>query len=109
MARDLKNNLFDAFYYESFLPPLWQTVFHEANRANHILFPDADGTVAMPALTEADEERITEAVVDILTSHDVTRMRSIIGELKGYERQVLFRLYLRFLARYRAHFKSRLN
>ena len=109
MARDLKSNLLDSYNYESFLPPLWQTVFHEANRANHILFPETEGATTTVPLTPEDEERITDAVVAILSSHDVTNMREIITELKGFERQVLFRLYLRFIARYREHFKSRLN
>ena len=112
MAHDLKNNLLDSFYYESFLPPLWQTLFHEGNRANHLLFPDdtsASSETEAAALTPEDEERLCAAVLAILTSNDVSKMREVVTELKGCQRSVLFRLYLRFLGRYREHFKRRLN
>jgi len=113
MANDTSLNLLDSFYYDFFIPPNWQAVFHEANRANHVLFdqslaPELDQEQGVKLSTE-DEDKIADAALSILSAYDVSAMRTIIKSLTETHQRFLFRVYLRLLAHYRERFKNNLN
>lgn len=83
------------------LPMLWQVLFQESSRSNHILFDKSEiegfDFSSNQKLTENEQEILEMAAADMITAGDITAMRAAVARCTPDLRKHLFVLYQSFM------------
>ncbi len=96
---DIAENFFEQNYPESPLPKLWQIIYQEAIRGNHILFEQNDverfstATLSEQECPKSFETSIEEIICSILYSNNLTQMKAIICSCPFAVRRTIFGVY----------------
>lgn len=111
MSKNLLEDLTTVFYPDVSLPPLWQVIYHEAMRGNHILFNKERLTSNTEKSSEKhqNDESFIIIAMNILSLSNLSEMRSSLDQLPSYFYHSVFQIYLRLLESLRLHIKSQLN
>lgn len=98
------------------LPPLWQTIYYEAVRSNHIMFEQndvrsftAETAEKMLSLNADERSNICDASMRILNASDLGSMREAIAELPYKQKKVLFAIYSNALLKFKEESKQNLH
>lgn len=111
-----ENFIQDSFYGgDSALPFLWQIIYHEATRANHMLFDredlekfDSDQS-GFGSPQEKGGNELSTVMMDLLSCNEIDKIQNRIRALPYQERRQIFSVYLRFIERWRIQIKQSLN
>lgn len=104
---DMKQNLIKESYPDYNLPPLWQVIYQEATRGNHILFNDLD--FDRNAKAKLDLDYITFVMSEIAscsTLRDMKNMLAIIPEAGIIQ---VYNYYLIYLEQLKYQLRNTLN
>ena len=78
------------------LPPLWQTLYYEGIRSNHLLFAKADLS-RLPdrpsSWNHEDQNVVVQAVLSLWMAGDLRAMQSIVSDLNHAQMGLFYRLY----------------
>ncbi len=99
------------------LAPLWQVIYYEAIRSNHILFDAADltqfveDTAAQKKQYRSikDDGSIERSFVQLLKCSNLTETRNYINQQPFAQRKQIFTMYLRYIDSLKANIKQSLN
>lgn len=112
----LLENFLHAAYPETNLPPLWQVIYQEAVRGNHLLFKRSDVENFDNQLTFTDHgtdlhipEEVEYLVLNILSCPDLQSMVRLIDRQSDRIRRTLYELYRRVLWMWRHYVRGQLN
>jgi hypothetical protein len=101
---------------DSRLPPLWQVIYNEGIRGNHILFQRQDVLFfeSQPLqLAEFEDSLQTDAmqriVVQLIACPDLSSMADIIDSLSQDIKQSVYTVYKRMISTWGSHLKLVLN
>ena len=104
-------------YESDFLPPLWQVIYHEGIRANHIMFSESEinaienefmaGIVVELPVEQA--ERLEETASQVYLCSDLAAIRSLVSPLSLDQKKYLYLLYRRALGTWSAYIRNHLN
>lgn len=72
------------------LPPLWNVLYDEALRGNHLLFEGMEREEA-----GSPDEDLGAIIVDLVSLNELSEMVEYINELSFEQKRNLFALYLR--------------
>jgi hypothetical protein len=88
------------------LPPLWEVIYQEAIRGNHLLFHRiiADQSAVIPQL-----DTVEEVVLSLLGCTDLQAMVHIIDQLTDNQYIGLYHLYRHVLRMWAGYSKDRLS
>lgn len=78
------------------LPPLWQTLYHEGIRSNHLLFAKADLSRLVDSPSSwapEDQNVVVQAVMSLWMAGDLKAMQSIVSDLNQSQMGLFYRLY----------------
>lgn len=102
-------------YDEEFLPPLWQVIYQEGQRGNHIIFSTDDqlyfeaNEAPTHSFSEEVQAEIAEASVSILEAADLDSIKKIVGKLPQKEKHAIFVIYKKMLQSLATYIKSNLH
>ncbi len=105
--------IFENFFVEQLgMPLLWQLIYQEAMRGNHLLFDREDllrfESEASPILS-ADDQKTSDFVYSIFENHDLTSIQTQISQLSFGQKRRVHQVYRRFLDRWRFQLKQGMN
>ena len=104
-------------YESEFLTPLWQVIYHEGIRANHIIFSDIEMLAIendlmsgkMGEMSEESIEKIEEAASQVFLSPDLGAIRKVVITLNFDQKKYLYLLYRRALTTWSTYIRNNLN
>jgi hypothetical protein len=110
----LENILQEGLYGDQSMPFLWQVIYHEAMRGNHMLFEGSDLGLfdqdrSHEAIANAEPDCTSEFVYNLFACNDLATIQRRIRELPFRQKRRVHRVYLRFLERWRLQIKQSLN
>jgi len=118
-AKSASTDVPESFYLNTYhtrdlLPPMWEIVYQEAIRGNHILFDDADVDPDTIVMQDASFQgdgltKIEDVLVQMLASSDLTQIRAMIAGLSQVERQALFLIYKNLIQATSSMLKAQLH
>lgn len=98
------------------LPPLWQVIYYEGARANHILFSKRDleklekESSSKPIkISEQESDIISSIAVNILKSDELKSIRLLIESLTYKQKRVLYFIYQNTLQNLQKRVRNQLN
>ncbi len=117
---DLKYDSFDRFYEEKVgaqLPPVWQIIYNEGIRSNHILFDQEDIerfeseelVYQSGELSKSDRKLLEDVIVKVAQADSLAQMRGLIAQLEFYSRAKIFNFYKHLLDIWSYWLKRSLN
>lgn len=112
----LPESLIQSNYPDFKIPPLWQVLYQEAIRGNHLIFDKKECEAFEAERTGYKfswEEMMTEEIEDII-SHlascaDLREMMDIIDSHDRDVRKILYFLYIELLVIWKHYLKSQMN
>jgi hypothetical protein len=94
------------------LSPLWQVIYQEAYRANHLIFDKDD-------LQKFDHDQskfpigqsdaLAKTMIELFSCNDLTSLREYVCDLPYRRRRYVYLVYLRYLDSWRFQFRQGLN
>ena len=98
------------------LPPLWQVLYNEGIRGNHLLFQKADvaafeaDSTSIPALeSESESVALQHIMVQLLACSELSTMANLIDSLSQDIKKGVYILYRQMLQSWTAHLRVSLN
>ncbi len=113
-----ENLIADSYHTQDLLPPLWQVIYQEAIRANHIIFHAEDvirfneetsRTYDSLTLDRPTPRHIRDSAYALFTAQSLADMRRIIASLDWPSRRMIFKIYLNLIMQLRKDIKAGLN
>jgi len=106
----------ESYTEEPFLPQLWQVIYQEAMRANHILFAKKDvrrfeleDRMTLNPTPDDELDILSGLMMKLLTLADLGSLRQFISGLPYQRRKGVYLVYRRFLESWRLFHKNSLN
>ena len=110
-----ENALVKDYQNTKFLNPLWQVIYHEGIRGNHILFKNNPGRTAASRLTLSQSgkgaflNKVEEAASKFWTCSTILELQNHISSQDSRTQRELFRVYLTILDSFTAEHRKSLN
>ncbi len=112
----LPESLIQSNYPEMNIPPLWQVLYQEAVRGNHLLFDkkeverfEEERVSFKPVWDDLINEEIEEIATHLAGCSDLREMMDIIDSLTLKTRKTLYFLYVELLVIWKHALRSQLN
>lgn len=112
----LPESLIHSNYPDMNIPPLWQVLYQEAIRGNHLLFDkseceqfEAERTGFRFSWEELVDEEIEEIVSHLAGCADLREMMDIIDAQSLEIRKTLYFLYIELLVIWKHYLRSQMN
>lgn len=112
----LPESLIHSNYPDMNIPPLWQVIYQEAIRGNHLLFDKAECEIfenERLSFRMSWNELVNEEIEDIITHlagcADLREMMDIIDGQSLENRKTLYFLYIELLVIWKHYLKDQLN
>ncbi len=111
-----ENLMQDSFFGDTnSVPFLWQVIYHEATRSNHLVFDREDiekfdkDSSRFPSAEQQGQDRVSEVMMDLLSCNELDKIQNTIRALTYTERKQVFSIYMSFIDRWRYQIKQSLN
>ena len=115
-SKKYENLIQEQYASNGIFPPIWQVIFQEGMRANHILFDpndikifDTESAKEIKTPEKPEQKKIMDAALEILKASELNSMRSSISELNLSQRRTLYHLYRKRLSSWQSDMKSWLH
>ncbi len=115
-SKKYENLIQEQYASNGIFPPIWQVIFQEGMRANHILFDpkdikifDTESAKEIKTPKKPEQTKIMDAALEILKASELNSMRSSISELNLSQRRTLYHLYRKRLSSWQSDMKSWLH
>lgn len=104
------------FHDDHSLPPLWQVIYQEAIRANHIIFEkqdvecfESDRSHEPICEHKIDFQDLSNIMISLFSSPDLGEITKKISSLPYRRKKQVYKIYRRFIESFRYQYKQSLN